>query len=139
MAAYKAEATYQRYRRRLRPALALRAGLAAALGPAGHPRGWLTRLANASLRVRALHPLVTWPPGWTAAAACRTFAPQTFRRWFDHRADAIPARRPRVEVVLFVDTFTDAFSPEVGQAAVAVLEDAGYRVQRDAASRSAAG
>jgi Fe-S oxidoreductase len=32
-------------------------------------------------------------------------------------------------VVLFVDTFTEAFSPEVGQAAVVVLEDAGYRVR----------
>jgi Fe-S oxidoreductase len=32
------------------------------------------------------------------------------------------------DVVLFVDSFTDAFSPEVGQAVVRVLEDAGYRV-----------
>jgi Fe-S oxidoreductase len=31
--------------------------------------------------------------------------------------------------VLFVDTFTDSFSPEVGRAAVAVLEHAGYRVR----------
>ena len=44
MATYKAEVLYQRYRRRLRPPLALRAGLAAALGPArrrGRP-GWPT-------------------------------------------------------------------------------------------------
>ncbi|WP_254716356.1 FAD-binding and (Fe-S)-binding domain-containing protein [Actinomadura sp. WMMB 499] len=32
------------------------------------------------------------------------------------------------DVVLFVDTFTDAFSPDVGKATVRVLEDAGYRV-----------
>ena len=32
-------------------------------------------------------------------------------------------------MLLWVDTFTDHFSPEVGQAAVAVLEDAGFRVE----------
>jgi Fe-S oxidoreductase len=32
-------------------------------------------------------------------------------------------------VLLFVDTFTDYFSPEVGRAAVRVLEAAGYQVQ----------
>ncbi|MGL5829315.1 MAG: (Fe-S)-binding protein, partial [Angustibacter sp.] len=31
--------------------------------------------------------------------------------------------------ILFVDTFTDAFSPQVGQAAVRVLTHAGYRVR----------
>ena len=45
MATYKAEVLHQRYRRRLRPRVALRAGLAAPLGPAGPPRrrGWPTR------------------------------------------------------------------------------------------------
>src|SRR6185437_14306743 len=32
-------------------------------------------------------------------------------------------------VLLWVDTFTNAFTPEVGQAAVRVLEAAGYQVQ----------
>src|SRR4029450_13112668 len=32
-------------------------------------------------------------------------------------------------VLLWVDTFTDHFAPQVGQAAVRVLEDAGYAVQ----------
>jgi Fe-S oxidoreductase len=55
-----------------------------------------------------------------------TFAPQTFRRWFAGTGARPPGRHG--DVVLFVDTFTDAFSPEVGRAAVAVLEDAGYRL-----------
>ena len=36
---------------------------------------------------------------------------------------------PNGPVMLWADTFTNAFSPEVGQAAVAVLEDAGYEVR----------
>ena len=39
---------------------------------------------------------------------------------------AAGARKP---VYLWVDTFTNAFSPQVGQAAVAVLEAAGYEVR----------
>ncbi|MGH3250958.1 MAG: (Fe-S)-binding protein, partial [Trebonia sp.] len=42
------------------------------------------------------------------------------------RASAATAREP---VFLWVDTFTNAFSPQVGQAAVAVLEAAGYQVR----------
>ncbi|WP_262401973.1 (Fe-S)-binding protein [Actinomadura sp. CNU-125] len=49
----------------------------------------------------------------------------TFRRWFSSHAS--PEGR-HGDVVLFVDTFTDAFSPDVGRATVRVLEHAGYRV-----------
>ena len=62
------------------------------------------------------------------------FAPQSFRRWF---ADAPGSGRPRTArrtpgrppVLLWVDTFTNAFAPQVGLAAVAVLEAAGYQVR----------
>ncbi|MFP5346650.1 MAG: FAD-binding and (Fe-S)-binding domain-containing protein [Actinomycetes bacterium] len=127
MATYKAEALYQKYRRRPRPR-------------SHYSLGWLprwTRLlarmpaltgpANGALRARALHPLVTWSAGVDRRRGLPVFAPMTFRRWFAQR----PSRRepaPNGDVVLFVDTFTDAFSPDVGKAAVAVLEDAGYRV-----------
>jgi Fe-S oxidoreductase len=49
------------------------------------------------------------------------FARQTFRQWFAGHPSA--AGDP---VVLFVDTFTDHFAPQVGRAAVRVLEQAGY-------------
>jgi Fe-S oxidoreductase len=52
------------------------------------------------------------------------FAPQTFRAWFATRTGA----RTGSPVLLWVDTFTDYFTPEVGQAAVRVLEAAGYAV-----------
>ena len=54
------------------------------------------------------------------------FAPQSFSSWFKaHRA---PVESPRGEVVYFNDTFTEFMHPEVGQAAVRVLEALGYRV-----------
>jgi Fe-S oxidoreductase len=62
------------------------------------------------------------------------FAQQSFRRWFTHgRAGAggpgPGAATERKPVLLWVDTFTNAFTPEVGQAAVNVLEAAGYEVR----------
>jgi FAD/FMN-containing dehydrogenase/Fe-S oxidoreductase len=53
-------------------------------------------------------------------------AGETFTAWFArHRA---PAAAPRGEVVLFHDTFVTYNTPEIGQAAVELLETAGYRV-----------
>jgi Fe-S oxidoreductase len=54
------------------------------------------------------------------------FSSQTFRSWFAHHP--VPAGE-RPVVALFVDTFTNYFSPDAGKAAVRVLEDAGYRVE----------
>ncbi len=51
-------------------------------------------------------------------------AARTFRQWFARR----PLRPSGEPVVLFVDTFTDHNHPEVGQAAVKVLEAVGCRV-----------
>ncbi|HKG50970.1 MAG TPA: FAD-linked oxidase C-terminal domain-containing protein [Actinomycetales bacterium] len=126
MAAYKAEALRARYHRRLRPR-------------SHYALGWLprwtrllgrapavTRLVNRAMRWRALHPLVTWSAGVDPRRGLPAFAPQTFRRWFAGEGPGPEGRHG--DVVLFVDTFTDAFSPEVGRAAVAVLENAGYRV-----------
>ncbi|MGA5757882.1 FAD-binding and (Fe-S)-binding domain-containing protein [Nonomuraea bangladeshensis] len=118
MAAYKAEVLHQSYRGRLRPAshyslgrLPLWARLASRM----------PRVANAALRVPALRRPALALAGVDARRTLPAFAPRTFRSWF--------ARRPPAEgapVLLFVDTFTDHFAPEVGRAAVAVLEAAGY-------------
>lgn len=50
---------------------------------------------------------------------------ETFTAWFARHP--APAAAPRGEVVLFDDTFVTYNAPEIGQAAVAVLEAAGYR------------
>jgi Fe-S oxidoreductase len=121
MATYKAEVLHQRYRRRIRP-------------PAHYALGWLPRWARLASRApRATNALLRSPG--LAAAAKRAggidarrplpqFAPRTFRQWF---ADHPP--RTGQPVLLWVDTFTDHFAPQVGQAAVHVLQAAGYDVQ----------
>ncbi len=121
MATYKAEALYQRYKGRVRP-------------PAHYSLGWLPlwlrlgalapRLSNALAGAPRLSAIATRLGGIDQRRPLPQLAPTTFRRWFaDHVGPG--GGRP---VVLWVDTFTDHFSPRIGQAAVAVLEDAGYRV-----------
>ncbi len=55
------------------------------------------------------------------------FARETFTDWFDARR--APAEAPRGDVVLFHDTFITYNAPEIGRAAVELLERAGYRVR----------
>jgi FAD/FMN-containing dehydrogenase/Fe-S oxidoreductase len=121
MATYKAEVLHQRYRRRLRP-------------PAHYSLGWLPRwarmasrapgLANAALHTPGLAGLAKRLGGIDARRPLPAFAGRSFRAWFAGRP---PAAGP--PVLLWVDTFTDYFTPEIGQAAVRVLEAAGYAVQ----------
>jgi FAD/FMN-containing dehydrogenase/Fe-S oxidoreductase len=121
MATYKAEVLHQRYRRRPRP-------------PAHYSLGWLPRwarlasrapgLANATLRTPALARLAKRLGGIDSRRPLPAFAGRSFRAWFADRPPG--AGSP---VLLWVDTFTDYFTPEVGQAAVRVLETAGYAVE----------
>jgi FAD/FMN-containing dehydrogenase/Fe-S oxidoreductase len=129
MATYKAEVLHQRYKGRLRPRSHY------ALGQL--PR-WL-RLASFTPRTanfgsRAFAPIGKALAGVDKRRPLPRFAVQTFRDWFDARAATLgrsagrgPANSPR-PVLLWADTFTNYLSPEVGQAAVRVLEDAGYTV-----------
>ncbi|WP_116043315.1 FAD-binding and (Fe-S)-binding domain-containing protein [Amycolatopsis palatopharyngis] len=119
MATYKAEALYQRYRHRPRPA-------------AHYSLGWLPRWARLASRMPGLVNSAMSGPlaalgkrmaGVDSRRTLPTFTKQTFRQWFsDHpKASGEP-------VLLWVDTFTDHFTPQVGVAAVTVLEDAGFSV-----------
>lgn len=121
MATYKAEALYQRYKGRIRPRAHYALGwLPAWLRLAARaPRVW-----NALTGNRALAAVGARLGGLDPRRPIPQMAPATFREWF--AAHAGPAAgRP---VVLWVDTFIEHFTPEAGQAAVAVLEDAGFRV-----------
>jgi FAD/FMN-containing dehydrogenase/Fe-S oxidoreductase len=120
MAAYKAEVLHQSYRRRLRPA-------------SHYSLGWLPlwakmasaapSLANAALRVPMVGSVMLAAAGVDSRRSIPGLAPRTFRSWF---ADNVPDGEGD-EVVLFVDSFTNYFSPEVGIATVRVLQAAGYR------------
>jgi len=122
MATYKAEALHQRYRHRVRPA-------------SHYALGWLPRwsrlasraprLVNAALGVRPLAAVAKRLGGIDPRRPLPQFAPQTFRSWFADR----PQHDGGDPVLLWVDTFTDHFSPHVGHAAVRILEDAGFTVQ----------
>jgi Fe-S oxidoreductase len=121
MATYKAEVLYRRYRRRPRPA-------------SHYSLGWLPRLAriaaraprlaNAALRRPTVAGLAKRAGGIDARRPLPQFARRTFRSWFAEHAS-----RRGTPVLLWVDTFTDHFNPEAGQAAVRVLESAGYAVR----------
>jgi FAD/FMN-containing dehydrogenase/Fe-S oxidoreductase len=56
-------------------------------------------------------------------------AQRTFRSWFrGHRRSTAPRNAPRGRVVLFVDTWTNHYLPQVGVAGVRLLEAAGFEV-----------
>ena len=151
MATYKAEVLYQRYRRRLRPPAHYSLGwLPRWAALAARSPG----VANALLGTPMLSGLAKRLGGIDRRRPLPRFAAETFRDWFSRRPvqpgtfpgrpvqpGAFPGRpvqpgafshppvRPGTPVLLWVDTFTDHFTPEVGRAAVQVLEAAGYAVQ----------
>jgi Fe-S oxidoreductase len=61
--------------------------------------------------------------GITRRRGLPAFAKQRFSEWFSRRGTTADGR----PVVLFLDTYTETMCPEVGQAAVHVLEACGYR------------
>ena len=119
MASYKAEVLHQSYRGRLRPAshytlgrLPRWAALAARM----------PRAVNFGAGIRGISPVAMSLAGVDARRSIPPFARKTFRSWFtsEHREVAGDP------VLLFVDSFTNYFTPEVGIATVRVLQAAGY-------------
>ena len=124
MASYKAEVLHQSYKGRIRPA-------------SHYSLGWLPRWASfASVAPRVVNALMNLPglgrlglrvAGVDQRRKIPAFAAQTFHKWFESRTSSASEGRP--QVLLWADSFTNNFSPEVGKAAVRVLEDAGYEVR----------
>src|SRR5437660_1977485 len=91
---------------------------------------WGSRLAPLSNWIAA-----SWPNRWLMEKLAGidrrrplpAFARETFTDWFDRRRP--PAAAPRGSVVLFHDTFVTYNTPEIGRAAVELLEAGGYRVE----------
>jgi FAD/FMN-containing dehydrogenase/Fe-S oxidoreductase len=122
MAAYKSEVLYRRYRRRPRPRTHYALGMLPRWSRIG---GRLPSIVNAASAIGPLRRTGLRVAGLDPRRGVPRFADQTFRRWWRRRpAPAGPGR----EVLLWIDTFTDSFSPAVGRAAVALLEDVGYQV-----------
>jgi FAD/FMN-containing dehydrogenase/Fe-S oxidoreductase len=127
MAAYKSEVLHQSYRRRLRP----RSHYVLGRLPFWSDLAARTpRLANAFMTSRLGGRLAKWTAGVDQRRSLPAFAPQTFRAdWAARVGGDATATHDGPPVALWVDSFTDHFAPAVAHAAVAVLEDAGYRVQ----------
>ncbi len=85
-------------------------------------------LTNARCAIRLFKWLLEKTAGIDRRRTLPTFAHDHFRKWFrEHTAD--PRAGERGSVVLLDDCFTTYNDPEVGIAAVRVLEAAGYRVE----------
>ena len=122
MATYKAEFLAHHYQGRLRPA-------------SHYSMGWLPALAllaarapaavNAAGRAPGLARLLKLAGGIDAHRELPRFARQRFTRWYARRGP----RRDGTPVILWPDTFTNSFHPDVGRAAVSVLENAGFTVE----------
>ena len=123
IATYKAEFLSHYYEGRLRPANAYALGLI----------HWWARLAS---RMPGMANFFTQTPllrdAMKAAAdvaperSIPVFAPKTFKQWFRERG---PRNLNKPPVILWPDTFNNHFQPKTAQAAVEVLEDAGFRVE----------
>src|SRR5262249_40013560 len=72
-----------------------------------------------------LSALAKWAGGIAVQRRMPPFARETFKAWCRRRPVNNQGKPP---VILWADTFTNFFHPEVAEAAVEVLEDAGFQV-----------
>lgn len=125
MAKLKSEVLHQYYQGRSRPIGHLLLGRIFRLNPIAAATA---PLANAMLRNPAFKWALEKVAGIDRRRTLPTFAREDFRRWFRrHRADDRAGTRGAL--ILLDDCFTTYNDPEVGIAAVRVLEAAGYRVE----------
>lgn len=120
MATYKSETLHQSYRRRIRPRSHYSLGW---LPRWARIAGRAPRLANLMTRLPGLKWLSLWLAGVDQRRAVPTFSPQSFRRWWKGQPRRVRGGSP---VILFVDSFSNAFSPAAAEATVRLLRDAGF-------------
>ncbi|MGW0310065.1 FAD-binding and (Fe-S)-binding domain-containing protein [Streptomyces flavidovirens] len=128
MATYKAEFLHHHYKGRLRPAAHYAMGRLPVWLRAAAP---FAGVLGAASRVRPLAALVKRLGGIAPERELPTPARTTLRSWWRARNRVVRKRSPELgttTVVLWPDTFTNHLSPDVGRAAVRVLEAAGLRV-----------
>ncbi len=125
MAKLKAEVLYQKYKNRPAPLGSLLMGHINALNPIGSATA---PLANWTLRQPAFKWLLEKLIHVDRRRTLPLFDSNHLRKWFKRHTPHAKAGS-RGSVVLLDDCFTTYNCPEVGRAAVRVLEAAGYRVE----------
>ncbi|GAA2047782.1 FAD-binding and (Fe-S)-binding domain-containing protein [Catenulispora yoronensis] len=127
MAAYKTEFLYQHYRGRVRPAVHYSLGW---LPVWARLAAYAPRIVNRVMAAARLAPVLKRVGGIAAERDLPRFAARSFRRRVTGSGHGVrPADAdPATSVVLWADTFTENFTPDVGEALVAVLRAAGFRV-----------
>lgn len=85
-------------------------------------------LVNRALQNAGVRKLLQVTLGIDARRTLPTYASETFARWFGKHAAQYGVDDARPRVALFNDTFMNYHEPEIGIAAVRVLEAMGYRV-----------
>jgi len=124
LALLKAELQWARVRR---DGLSLRERLFSAPDLLGRLGCAIPKLANDLITSGRFRELLERITGISAERALPRYAKVRFDRWFEQRQrDSCPARG---RVILWDDTFVRYHDPHIGQAAVAVLEAAGFEVQ----------
>ena len=85
-------------------------------------------VSNWVLKSDALKDLMETYAGIDKRRALPPFASQTFAQWFRARGGSSESASTMGQVLLFPDTFTNYNHPELGRAAVEVVEHMGYQV-----------
>ena len=123
MATYKAEFLAHYYEGRIRPRSAYAMGFVHRWARIASS---IPRLVNFLTHAPLFSSLAKMAAGVAPERQVPAFAPETFTSWFTrtkHSRKTAPRR-----VILWPDTFTNHFDPEIAQAAVEVLQAAGFEV-----------
>ncbi len=125
MATYKAEFLAHYYKGRLRPRSAYSMGLIWLWARAAR---FAPGVVNEAIRAPMIGPAARWLAGLTQEREPPAFAKQSFQDWFTRRPNPRADDGTLPPVILWPDTWNNYFLTGTAKAAVAVLEDAGYRV-----------
>ncbi|MDQ1405027.1 MAG: hypothetical protein QOG55_656 [Acidobacteriaceae bacterium] len=134
LATYRAEFLSHYHEHHRRPLHAYAFGKIDRWARMASPFAWMVNAINSSAIFR---PLINRILGLAAQREIPRFAKKSFRHWLQNRgskkmrvnASQTSATTPKqTEVVLWIDTFNNYFHPETSQAALEILEDAGFQV-----------
>lgn len=125
MATYKSEVLHQKYRHRLRPRSHYSLGMLPRWLRLARRMPWLV---NRLTSVKLTHPAMAWLAGVDSRRAVPMIAPAAERSTVHAAQQQTSGADRGRDVVLFVDTFNDSFTPRIATAVIEVLQTAGYRV-----------